>query len=326
MQVTGETVRRGADPLAVGLAQQHAAQAQGAVLIPGGIQRIGIGGLYQPVVGVGLQIEAEPGQGLGVAVEHQAGAGEWQPQFALVLRLGAPTLQQRRQRITTSLVDIEPEQPLTNPAFSGESLQRLEIDGFGFPGLASLLGKARPCQLVRRHVSGSLQLRPLCQQAAQRRPVAQVLSQPQSRGQTLEIGPALQAGNQHRQGLMRFAALVEADQLFLFASGQRYAQGQHALVSPARIVVALQHPGDLRAQLPEGGFAHRAVIHTCEHIPGGLRVELAKLKLRPLQALIHAQREAPGHVRPRLARLRQLLHVPEHLVQTLPGQALSRVT
>ncbi|MNZ46942.1 hypothetical protein D3C78_646420 [compost metagenome] len=96
MQVTGETVRRGADPLAVGLAQQHAAQAQGAVLIPGGIQRIGVGGLHQPVVGVGLQVEAEPGQGLGVAVEHQAGAGERQPQFALVLRLGAPALQQWR--------------------------------------------------------------------------------------------------------------------------------------------------------------------------------------------------------------------------------------
>ncbi|MNZ46941.1 hypothetical protein D3C78_646410 [compost metagenome] len=205
-------------------------------------------------------------------------------------------------------------------------MQGLEIDGFGLPGVALFLGKARPCQLVPRHVGGSLQLRPLCQQAAQRRPVAQVLRQPQSRGQTLEIGSALQTGNQHRQGLVRLAALVEADQLFLFASGQRYTQGQHALVSPARLVVALQDPGDFRAQLPEGWLAHRAVIHTCEHIPGGLRVELAELKLRPLQALIHAQREAPGHVRPRLARLRQLLHVPEHLMQTLPGQALPRVT
>ncbi|MCY1395602.1 hypothetical protein D9M71_105510 [compost metagenome] len=325
MQVAGETVRRGIDPFLAGLAQQDAAQAQGAVLVTGGVQRIGIGGLHQPVVGVGLQVAVEPGQRLVIAVEHQVGAGERQPQFALAQRPGAPVLQQRRQRIALPAVDVEPEQPFANPAFRREALQGLQVDRLGLRGVAVFLGETGQRHLVGRHVDGSRLRLALRQQAAQRRPVAQVLGQFQGRGQTLEIGPALQAGDQHRQGLARLGPLVEGDQLFLFAGGQRYSQGQHALVGLAGIVVVLQDPGDLRAQLPVVGPGHRALVHAGEHVPGGLRVELAELELRPFDALVQAQRETPGHVRPDPARLRQLLHVPEQLVQALPGQALPRV-
>lgn len=84
VQVGGEVVWGGFDCFVVELLEQQLVQVQCFVLVVVGIQCVGVGGLYQLVVGIGFEVQVELGQCLVVMFEQQVGVGEWQLQCVVL--------------------------------------------------------------------------------------------------------------------------------------------------------------------------------------------------------------------------------------------------
>ena len=85
------------------------AQPQRCVLMAGGVQGIGVGGLHQPVLGMGVQVAAIPAERLfRLAQQHQA-AAEGQPEHVAVPGPALPVAQQGGQFGLAILVDEQPQ-------------------------------------------------------------------------------------------------------------------------------------------------------------------------------------------------------------------------